>query len=189
MTMVAKDTWDFLFQYENLQFADGRNMTYLCYCVEEKNGDTPMLLHIDVLQNEVAGSHVEILFLSFMRRFLASIDQSLQEARESQVTWYISWSPCADCANTVATFLRERNNVHLRLFASRLYYRDVPEYQQGLRALKEAGAQVEIMSSLEFSDCWDHFVDHQGECFEPWEEMDENVEIFSQKLQDILETR
>lgn len=68
------------------------------------------------------------------------LDKNLQY----RVTCYISWSPCHDCAVNLPEFLRENSHVRLHIVASRIYTKD--EYEPGLRALQEAGAQVSIMT-------------------------------------------
>ncbi|XP_006890263.1 PREDICTED: DNA dC-_dU-editing enzyme APOBEC-3C-like [Elephantulus edwardii] len=155
-------------------------MTYLCYRLEQLNESGPVLLKAAVLEN-VPGKHVEIRF-----RDSGSI-QNLENYNQYQVTWYISWSPCAECAQEVSTFLREHPNVHLSIFTSRLYFWNEPDKQQGLRDLQKAGVHIKIMSSQDFEDCWETFVDHQGERFQPWEGIEANMDFFAGRLADILE--
>ena len=58
---------------------------------------------------------------------------------------FISWSPCFNCAARLASFLHQNRRVSLRIFAARIY--DIREgYGDGLRQLREAGAQVSIMN-------------------------------------------
>lgn len=61
------------------------------------------------------------------------------------VTWYISWSPCFECAEVVERFLHENRNVSLRVAAARLYLCDQDD-EQGLRDLCAAGAELDAMS-------------------------------------------
>ena len=64
------------------------------------------------------------------------------------VTCFLSWSPCAKCAQKMARFLQENSHVSLKLFASRLYTREQYDenYKEGLRTLKRAGASIAIMT-------------------------------------------
>lgn len=90
------------------------------------------------LHQEESG-HAELCFLNWFHDRIESPDA------EYHVTWYISWSPCFDCAEEVADFLREHENVRLSISAARLYQTE-PEDKQGLQDLQEAGAQVAMMS-------------------------------------------
>ncbi|XP_006890259.1 PREDICTED: DNA dC-_dU-editing enzyme APOBEC3-like [Elephantulus edwardii] len=132
---------DFNFHFENLQKAFERNMTYLCYRLERLDSSGPVLLDAAVLEN-VPGTHVEMLFLNSRNI------QELKQDKKYRVTWYISWSPCAKCAQKVSKFLEAHSNVSLHIFASHLYYWDKPETRQGLRDLQQAEAQIQVMSSL-----------------------------------------
>uniref|UniRef100_A0A2K6FG38 CMP/dCMP-type deaminase domain-containing protein n=2 Tax=Propithecus coquereli TaxID=379532 RepID=A0A2K6FG38_PROCO len=131
-----------------------------------------------VLLNSVY--HAEKCFLSWFRDML-SPDQ------DYQVTWYASWSPCANCADLVADFLARHTNVRLTVFAARLYYGWAACYRQGLRRMKQEGAQVCIMYNEEFEHCWDNFVYNHGEpwvlC---WDRLDENYQFLVTKLEEIL---
>ncbi|XP_006890260.1 PREDICTED: DNA dC-_dU-editing enzyme APOBEC-3G [Elephantulus edwardii] len=140
-------------------------MTYLCYRLEQLDDGGPVLLNAAVLV-DMPGTHVEMQFLSSRNI------QELEQDKQYRVTWYISWSLCVECAQEVSTFLREHPNVHLSIFASRLYHWNRRLNQQGLRDLQEAGAQIQGMSFQEFEDCRETFVDHEGERFQPWEGID-----------------
>nr|XP_012424001.1 PREDICTED: DNA dC->dU-editing enzyme APOBEC-3B [Odobenus rosmarus divergens] len=101
-----------------------------------------------------------------------------------RVTCFLSWSPCTDCAQDMAQFLKENSHVSLSLFASRLYTRG--HYDEGLRTLKRAGASMAIMTSREFEHCWNAFVHHKGNPFQPWPGLATESQKFSEKLQRIL---
>ncbi|XP_044771732.1 DNA dC-_dU-editing enzyme APOBEC-3G-like, partial [Neomonachus schauinslandi] len=103
------------------------------------------------------------------------------------VTCFLSWSPCTDCAQDMAQFLKENSHVSLSLFASRLY--TLGHYDEGLRTLKRAGASIAIMTSREFEHCWNAFVHHKGNRFQPWPGLDTESQKFSEKLQGILRVR
>ena len=83
--------------------------------------------------------HAEECFLSWF------YDTILSPRADYHVTWYISWSPCFECAEKVVNFLEEHENVSLSISASRLYIHDHKD-EQGLRHLRRAGAQVAVMS-------------------------------------------
>lgn len=154
--------------------------TYLCYEVERLEGDAwiPEEEHKGFLRNE-PGSHAELCLLDQISSWM--LDKNLQY----RVTCYISWSPCHDCAVNLPEFLRENSHVRLHIVASRIYTKD--EYEPGLRALQEAGAQVSIMTPAEFEHCWETFVDHQGTPFPRWDNIDENCQRLSMTLKRILQ--
>lgn len=167
-----------------MRWARGRNDTFLCYEVdsEEYNWAVP---HSGVFKNQdylETRWHAELCFLYWLRRYVWSPNQDLQ------ITWFISWSPCSDCAKRVAAFLASHSNVSLTIYAARLYYFWDHTYQEGLRTLQWAGARVEIMSFREFEYCWENFVyPYDGRPFRPWKRLLRNYYFHSQKLQNILQ--
>ncbi|XP_027630316.1 DNA dC-_dU-editing enzyme APOBEC-3C-like isoform X2 [Tupaia chinensis] len=122
------------------------------------------------------------------RRFLSSPDilQLLDGGRRYRVTWYLSWSPCSQCARAVAGFLAQHGNVSLRIFVARLYNHEDPENRQGLRTLNSTGTPIRVMTNREFALCWERFVRHQGAAFEPWAGLRENADLLLGQLEDIL---
>lgn len=87
------------------------------------------------------GCHVEMLFL----RYIAAWD--LDPGRCYRITWFTSWSPCYDCAQHIANFLRSYPNLTLRIFMARLYFcEDRKAEPEGLRRLHKAGAQIAMMT-------------------------------------------
>lgn len=61
------------------------------------------------------------------------------------VTCFLSWSPCADCAQRLAEFLQKNRHVSLNLYASRIY--SLGQYERGLCTLSKAGASIAIMTA------------------------------------------
>uniref|UniRef100_A0A8D2IG02 CMP/dCMP-type deaminase domain-containing protein n=1 Tax=Urocitellus parryii TaxID=9999 RepID=A0A8D2IG02_UROPR len=134
----------FLFHFRNLRWALGRNNTFLCYQVDREERDSTVPIHRGVFKTQVFPEtrlHAELCFLYWLHDYLLQLrDQHLQ------ITWFISWSPCSDCAQQVAAFLASHSNLSLTIYAARLYYFWKHSYQEGLRALQREGARVEIMS-------------------------------------------
>ncbi|XP_070264954.1 DNA dC-_dU-editing enzyme APOBEC-3G-like [Myotis yumanensis] len=154
--------------------------TYLCYEVEVREGDTwaPVEGLQGFLRNQVY-RHAELCFLDRVRFW------NLEEGRQYRLTCYISWSPCPDCAQELVEFLGNNNHMRLRIFAARIYT-IVGGHEDGLRQLRDAGAQLPIMTMEELQHCWDTFVDNQGEPFEPWPNLVEHIGTASQELENIL---
>ncbi|XP_070362960.1 DNA dC-_dU-editing enzyme APOBEC-3C isoform X2 [Equus asinus] len=170
----------FSFHFRNLEFAYGRNCSYLCYQVEGRLSGSPGLSEQGVFVNEVCGKtrrHAELCFLDWFH-------DRLSPDEYYRVTWFISWSPCSYCAREVADFLKQHRNVKLSIFAARLYY--YRDHVQGLRSLCSSGAQLAIMFFWDFRYCWDNFVYNSGRPFIPWKKINVNSDLLATKLEDIL---
>ncbi|XP_053775781.1 DNA dC-_dU-editing enzyme APOBEC-3G-like [Desmodus rotundus] len=161
--------------------------TYLCYEVEQPEGDprTPADQLKGFLRNKSAGPlggghHAELCFLDLIPSW------GLDREQHYNVTLFISWSPCFNCAARLASFLYQNRRVSLRIFAARIY--DIREgYGDGLRQLREAGAQVSIMNIPEYEHCWETFVDHQGRPFQPQHDLHAHIQVQSRRLEVILQ--
>ncbi|PNI48846.1 APOBEC3A isoform 3, partial [Pan troglodytes] len=171
----------------------GRRKTYLCYEVERLDNGTSVKMdqHRGFLHNQAKnllcgfyGRHAELCFLDLVPSL------QLDPAQIYRVTWFISWSPCFSwgCAGQVRAFLQENTHVRLRIFAARIYDYD-PLYKEALQMLRDAGAQVSIMTYDEFKHCWDTFVDHQGCPFQPWDGLEEHSQALSGRLRAILQNQ
>uniref|UniRef100_A0A9L0J3W2 CMP/dCMP-type deaminase domain-containing protein n=1 Tax=Equus asinus TaxID=9793 RepID=A0A9L0J3W2_EQUAS len=170
----------FSFHFCNLEFAYDRKYSYLCYQVEGRLSGSPGLFEQGVFVNEVCEEncrHAELCFLDWFHVRLSPDEYY-------HVTWFISWSPCSNCARQVAEFLKQHRNVELSIFAARLYYwqRNKP----GLRNMCSSGAQLAIMFYQDFRYCWDNFVHNSGREFSPWEKINVNSRLLATKLEDIL---
>ncbi|KAJ3598380.1 hypothetical protein NHX12_001890 [Muraenolepis orangiensis] len=129
-----------------MRWAKGRNETYLCFVVKRRLGPDSMSFDFGHLRNR-AGCHVELLFLSHLGALCPGLwgcggDENRRLSYS--VTWFCSWSPCANCAATLARFLRQTPNLRLRIFVARLYFCDLEgsPHSEGLRDLRRAGVQV-----------------------------------------------
>nr|XP_044635531.1 DNA dC->dU-editing enzyme APOBEC-3G-like isoform X1 [Equus asinus]XP_044635532.1 DNA dC->dU-editing enzyme APOBEC-3G-like isoform X1 [Equus asinus] len=171
---------------ENFNNVNWPRKTYLCYEVELPDGNSRVppgwdkgFLRNKPIHMPGPPRDAEMRFLDLISSW--NLDQKLRY----RVTCFISWSPCADCAQRLAEFLWENSHVSLRIFASRIYTKG--DYGAGLRTLQAAGAQIAIMASEEFEHCWETFVDHQGRPFQPWDELDPKSRYLSEQLQHILQ--
>ncbi|NP_001288695.1 DNA dC-_dU-editing enzyme APOBEC-3B [Pan paniscus] len=183
----------FTFNFNNDPLVLRRHQTYLCYEVERLDNGTWVLMdqHMGFLCNEAKnllcgfyGRHAELRFLDLVPSL------QLDPAQIYRVTWFISWSPCFSwgCAGQVRAFLQENTHVRLRIFAARIYDYD-PLYKEALQMLRDAGAQVSIMTYDEFEYCWDTFVYRQGCPFQPWDGLEEHSQALSGRLRAILQNQ
>ncbi|KAI5612473.1 apolipoprotein B mRNA editing enzyme, catalytic polypeptide-like 2b [Silurus asotus] len=170
----------FKFQFKNVEYSSGRNKTFLCYQVDIKgDGVEPNGLN-GYLEDEHSGSHAEE---AFFQQVLPLYNKSLQYT----VTWYISSSPCAACANKLGDILRARKTLRLNIHCSRLFLWEEPEIQEGLKALVKAGCKLRMMRPVDFNYVWSTFVENEEDSFTPWEDCQENYEYYDEKLINILQ--
>lgn len=169
----------FNLHFHNMLPAMGTKATYLCFEVEGRDQD---LVYKGVFRNEVsqgAPGHAELCFLDWFCDTFVSPNASYH------VTWYISWSPCFECAKVVQRFLNENRNVSLRVAAARLYLCDQDD-EQGLRDLCAAGAKLDVMSPEDFKYCWDQFVYNQEMPFKYWKNVRRCYYNMKRMLKEVL---
>ncbi|XP_028327254.1 single-stranded DNA cytosine deaminase [Gouania willdenowi] len=178
----------FIYHYNNMRWARGRHETYLCFVVKRRIGPDTLSFDFGHLRNRT-GCHVELLFL----RYLGALCPGLWGYGETKltysITWFCSWSPCADCSSKLAQFLRQTPNLRLRIFVSRLYFCDREDglEREGLRMLKRAGVHITVMSYKDFFYCWQTFVACNQSRFKPWAELHRNSVRLARKLNRILQ--
>ncbi|XP_053517630.1 DNA dC-_dU-editing enzyme APOBEC-3C-like isoform X2 [Artibeus jamaicensis] len=175
--------------FRNLLFAPGLNNTYICFEVAKWKNNSLKPCYWGVFRNQpshlVNGYleeplHAEQLFLSWFD------DQYLSRRVNYHVTWFMSWSPCLECAEEVVHFLGEHENVSLNISASRLYKCEDEDQQQGLQLLDQEGVEVAVMSPEDFEYCWDNFVDHRETYFRYWKGIRRNYYALRNMLEEIL---
>lgn len=80
--------------------------------------------------------HAEVYFL-----------EKIFELRSSNfcdITWYLSWSPCATCCYIIRNFLERHRNVNIDIRVARLYETYRPETRRGLRELASLQHRVTV---------------------------------------------
>ncbi|XP_023603390.1 DNA dC-_dU-editing enzyme APOBEC-3G-like [Myotis lucifugus] len=163
-----------------------KNQTYLCYEVEvwEGNAWAPVEELQGFLRNQGADTHrerrhAELCFLDRVPCW------NLDGLKKYRLTCYISWSPCPDCALELVQFLGLKSNVSLRMCTAGIRT-TFPGHEDGLRNLRDAGAQLTIMTRDEYEHCWDTFVDNQGQPFRARDELEVHIGAQCQRLENIL---
>ncbi|CAI9168346.1 unnamed protein product [Rangifer tarandus platyrhynchus] len=172
----------FKFQFRNVEYSSGRNKTFLCYVVEAQNKGGQVQASRGYLEDEHAAAHAEEAFFN-------SIMPTFDPALRYLVTWYVSSSPCAACADRIVKTLNKTKNLRLLILVGRLFMWEEPEVQAALRKLKEAGCRLRIMKPQDFEFIWQNFVEQEegeSKAFEPWEDIQENFLYYEEKLADIL---
>lgn len=165
----------FKFQFRNVEYSSGRNKTLLCYQVDTAGGSAEPLK--GYMEDEHTTAHAEE---AFFQQVLPNSSQ------DNDVTWYVSSSPCADCAAKVAAVLRQRKKLKLCIICSRLFEWEEQEIVEGLRTLASAGCKLRMMKPSDFVHVWDTYVDKEEESFTPWEDCQDNYSYYVEKLAEIL---
>ncbi|XP_028265659.1 C-_U-editing enzyme APOBEC-2b [Parambassis ranga] len=165
----------FKFQFRNVEYSSGRNKTLLCFRVDTAGGDAEPLK--GYMEDEHATAHAEE---AFFQQVLPNSSQGYD------ITWYVSSSPCAECAAKLVRIIQQCKKLSLSIFCSRLFEWEQPEIVEGLRALASAGCKLRMMKPSDFLHIWETYVEKEDQSFTPWEDCQENYEYYVEKLADIL---
>ncbi|XP_027533449.1 C-_U-editing enzyme APOBEC-1-like [Neopelma chrysocephalum] len=76
------------------------------------------------------------------------------------ITWYLSWSPCAECCYEILDFLKRHVNVNIDIRVARLYFINSRSIRRGLKKLaRSAQVNISVMNMKDYNDCLKIFID------------------------------
>nr|AKL90513.1 APOBEC-1 [Protopterus annectens] len=71
--------------------------------------------------------------------------------------WYMSWTPCSECANEIIRFLNKFCQVKLEICAARIYFHKKKDNRRALRNLVKAGVKLTTMRWKDYKSMWRRF--------------------------------
>lgn len=102
--------------------------------------------------NNPGKEHAEALVLKKIESYIPD-----QAKEKYEMTLYISWTPCHVCSAKIQS-LAARNEISIKIYASRRYYFDSDEVQKGLYLLKKTGVSLKMMDETDYEKCQKLFV-------------------------------
>ncbi|KYO44655.1 C-_U-editing enzyme APOBEC-1 [Alligator mississippiensis] len=157
---ISRDTFE-----KNYKPIDGTKEAHLLCEIKWGKYGKPWL---HWCQNQRMNIHAEDYFMN-------NIFKAKKHPVHCYVTWYLSWSPCADCASKIVKFLEERPYLKLTIYVAQLYYHTEEENRKGLRLLRSKKVIIRVMDISDYNYCWKVFVSNQNGNedywplqFDPW---------------------
>ncbi|NWT03315.1 ABEC1 enzyme, partial [Mionectes macconnelli] len=129
--------------------------------------------------------HAEVYFLEKIFRMTPS---SSSYYVNCSITWYLSWSPCADCCYQILDFVKRHLNVNIDIHVARLYLIDDERNRRGLKRLaRSPQVKIHVMDTKgKVSHCRTNFI--QGDTDEDFwtEDFKSQITENYEKLRNIL---
>nr|AVN88313.1 cytidine deaminase [Petromyzon marinus] len=148
----------FEFQFENLHYATERHRTYVIFDVKPQSAGGRSRRLWGYIINNPNVCHAELILMSMIDRHLES------NPGVYAMTWYMSWSPCANCSSKLNPWLKnllEEQGHTLTMHFSRIYDRDREGDHRGLRGLKHVSNsfRMGVVGRAEVKECLAEYVE------------------------------
>lgn len=163
--------------YDNFNNIVWLSKTWVLFSLKKES--SPDLITWGYGYNEPHKTHAEILVLEKLKEII--LKQQVRDRYEIKL--FISFSPCNECSKWILNdFLSQINEVSIEIKASRLYYFNRVENQQGLHLLKsKERVSINTMKMVDYEECFKFFVDSPNP-FRPWDGLEEESDAKQKEL-------